>query len=68
MDVGIKEWRVSFRMFGVGHMFFFSYGQAWHGKQGRCVSSTSSLHLFKTPEKPSSKSYTCGGGGLHKYQ
>ena len=51
MDVGIKEWRVSFhirqRMY-IG----FSYGQAWHGGAGafhRHLFYSSSEHLEHPP-------------------
>ena len=51
MDVGLKEWWVSFcvqqRMY-VG----FLYGQAWHGYWSWCVSLTSLLHLSKHLEHP----------------
>ena len=30
----------------------FSYGQAWHGQRGQCVSSASLLHLLKHLEHP----------------
>ena len=51
MDVGLKERQVSFRV--QQHMYVgFSYGQAWHGKQGQCVSLAISLHLSKHLEHP----------------
>ena len=61
MDVGLKERQVSFRV--QQHMYVgFSYGQAWHSKQGRCVSSTILSTPLKTPGTPSSQSDACGGG------
>ena len=63
MDVGLRSggYLLVCSAFSVCTLLF-SYEQTWHGQWGRCVSLTSSLHLFKTPGTPSSQSDTCGGG------
>ena len=66
MDVGLKGRWVSFCV--QQHMYVgFLYGQAWHGYWSQCVSSASSLQLFKTPSTPSIFD-TCGGSGFREFQ